>query len=129
MLRRRPLLRAAAVGGVAYSAGHHMATKSAEQQYTDAQQSAQIADLQQQQEQPAYQQPAPPPPVYQQAAPPPPVYQQPAPPPPQAAAAAPSGAMTDDKLAQLKQLGELRESGVLTDAEFEATKLKILGSF
>jgi hypothetical protein len=29
----------------------------------------------------------------------------------------------------LKQLGELRESGVLTDAEFEAAKLKILGSF
>src|SRR5256885_11046031 len=115
--RRRPLLRAAAVGGVAYAAGHHMATKSAEQQSTDAQQSAQIADLQQEQ------------PVYQQPAPPPPVYQQPAPPPPQAAAPAPSGATTDDKLAQLKQLGELRESGVLTDAEFEATKLKILGSF
>ena len=122
-------VRAAAVGGVAYSAGHHMATKSAEQQYTDAQQSAQIEDLQQQQQQPVYQQPAPPPPVYQQPAPPPPVYQQPAPPPPQAAAPAPSGATTDDKLAQLKQLGELRESGVLTDAEFEATKLKILGSF
>ena len=129
MLRRRPLLRAAAVGGVAYSAGHHMATKSAEQQYTDAQQSAQIEDLQQQQQQPVYQQPAPPPPVYQQPAPPPPVYQQPAPPPPQAAAPAPSVATTDDKLAQLKQLGELRESGVLTDAEFEATKLRILGSF
>ncbi len=123
MLRRRPLLRAAAVGGVAYSAGHHMATKSAEQQYTDAQQSAQIEDLQQQQAT------APAPPVYQQPAPPPPVYQQAAPPPPQAAAPAPSGATTDDKLAQLKQLGELRESGVLTDAEFEATKLKILGSF
>jgi hypothetical protein len=124
--RRRPLLRAAAVGGVAYAAGHHMATKSAEQQYTDAQQSAQIEDLQQQQ--PLYQQPAPPP-VYQQPAPPPPVYQQPAPPPPQAAAPASSGATTDDKLAQLKELGELRESGVLTDAEFEATKLRILGSF
>ena len=94
-----------------------VATKSAEQQSTDAQQSAQIADLQQEQ------------PVYQQPAPPPPVYQQPAPPPPEAAAPAPSGATTDDKLAQLKQLGELRESGVLTDAEFEATKLKILGSF
>ncbi|TMD62298.1 MAG: SHOCT domain-containing protein [Chloroflexi bacterium] len=95
-----------------------MATKAAEQQSMDAQQSAQIADLQQQQEQPVYQQPAPPPPVYQQAAPPP----------PQAAAPAPSDATTDDKLAQLKQLGELHESGVLTDAEFEATKLKILGS-
>jgi hypothetical protein len=52
--------------------------------------------------------------------PPPPAY---APPPP--AAAAPD---TDDKLAQLKQLGELKESGVLTDAEFEAQKAKILAS-
>ena len=33
---------------------------------------------------------------------------------------------TDDKLAQLKQLGELRDAGVLTDAEFEAQKGKIL---
>jgi hypothetical protein len=92
-----------------------MATKSAEQQNTDAQQSTQIADLQQQQA--------------TAPAPPPPVYQQPVPPPPQAAAPAPSGAMTDDKLAQLKQLGELRESGILTDAEFEVAKQKILSSF
>ncbi|HEY5784159.1 MAG TPA: SHOCT domain-containing protein [Microlunatus sp.] len=42
---------------------------------------------------------------------------------PEPAAAAPS---TDDKLAQLKQLGELRDAGVLTDAEFEAQKGKIL---
>jgi hypothetical protein len=34
--------------------------------------------------------------------------------------------MTDDKLEQLKQLGELKTSGVLTDAEFEAQKAKIL---
>ena len=40
-----------------------------------------------------------------------------------APAAAPS---TDDKLAQLKQLGELRDAGVLTPAEFEAQKGKIL---
>ena len=40
-----------------------------------------------------------------------------------AAAAAPS---TDDKLEQLKQLGELKTAGVLTDAEFEAQKAKIL---
>jgi hypothetical protein len=33
---------------------------------------------------------------------------------------------TDDKLAQLKELGALRESGVLTEAEFEAQKAKIL---
>jgi len=42
---------------------------------------------------------------------------------PEPAAAAPS---TDDKLAQLKQLGELRDAGVLTDSEFEAQKGKIL---
>jgi hypothetical protein len=31
-----------------------------------------------------------------------------------------------DKLDQLKQLGELKTAGVLTDAEFEAQKAKIL---
>ena len=31
-----------------------------------------------------------------------------------------------DKLEQLKQLGELKASGVLSDAEFEAQKAKIL---
>jgi Short C-terminal domain len=33
---------------------------------------------------------------------------------------------TDDQLAQLRELGELKASGVLTDAEFEAQKAKIL---
>ncbi|MDN5762223.1 MAG: SHOCT domain-containing protein [Microlunatus sp.] len=33
----------------------------------------------------------------------------------------------DDKIAQLKELGELRAAGVLTDAEFEGQKAKILG--
>ena len=129
MFRRRVvgrrLVRTAVVGGVAYGVGHHAAKKSAEQEYMDAQQNAQIADLQQQQEAAAqqdYQQP-PPPPVYQ---PPPPVYQPPAPP-PQAAAPAPSTGLTADDIAQLKQLGELHEGGVLTDAEFEAAKQKILG--
>jgi phage shock protein A len=41
-------------------------------------------------------------------------------------AAAPAASGTDDKLEQLKQLGELKASGVLTDAEFEAQKAKIL---
>jgi hypothetical protein len=40
--------------------------------------------------------------------------------------AAPASPGTDDKLAQLKELGELKTSGVLTDAEFEAQKAKIL---
>lgn len=56
-----------------------------------------------QQDQQAYQEPA-----YQEQQPPP----------------APSGG---DTLAQLKELGELKASGVLTDAEFEAQKAKILG--
>ena len=43
-----------------------------------------------------------------------------APPP---AAAPPS---TEDKIAQLKELGQLKAAGVLTDAEFEAQKAKIL---
>ena len=34
----------------------------------------------------------------------------------------------DNKLAQLAQLGTLRSQGVLTDAEFEAQKAKILES-
>lgn len=50
-----------------------------------------------------------------------PVYQQ-APPP----APAPAGTSEPDTLAQLKQLGELRDAGVLTEAEFEAQKAKIL---
>ncbi len=40
--------------------------------------------------------------------------------------AAPQAPPLDDKLEQLKQLGELKASGVLTDAEFEAQKAKIL---
>ena len=42
---------------------------------------------------------------------------------PQAEAAPPP---IDDKLAQLKELGDLKASGVLTEAEFEDQKAKIL---
>jgi len=38
------------------------------------------------------------------------------------------GSDMDTKLAQLKDLGQLKEQGVLTDAEFEAQKTKILNS-
>ena len=48
-------------------------------------------------------------PQYEQAPPPPPA--EPAP----------------DPIAQLKQLGELHEQGILTDEEFAAQKAKILG--
>ena len=43
---------------------------------------------------------------------------------PTPAAAAPAGGA--DTLDQLKELGELKASGVLTDAEFETQKAKIL---
>jgi hypothetical protein len=59
-----------------------------------------------------------------QQAPPPQAYEQPAPPP---APAEPAPPAMDDKLAQLKELGELKAAGVLTEAEFEAQKAKILG--
>lgn len=49
--------------------------------------------------------------------------QQYAPPPAPAPAAAPS---MDDKIAQLKELGVLKEQGVLTEIEFEVQKNKIL---
>jgi hypothetical protein len=49
-----------------------------------------------------------------------------APPPPAPAAAPAPPAEMGDRLAQLKQLGELLSAGVLTQAEFEQQKAKIL---
>lgn len=43
-----------------------------------------------------------------------------------AAPAAPVVALTDDIVTQLTKLGELKATGVLSDAEFEAAKAKIL---
>ena len=53
-------------------------------------------------------------------------YAQQAPAPEPQYAEPPAAPSTDDKLAQLQQLGQLRDAGVLTDAEFEAQKGKIL---
>lgn len=50
-------------------------------------------------------------------------YEQPPPPPPPAEAAP-----APDPIAQLKDLAELKEKGILTDEEFQAQKAKILGS-
>jgi len=44
----------------------------------------------------------------------------------QAPPPAPAAAPQADTLSQLKELGELKTAGVLTDAEFEAQKAKIL---
>jgi hypothetical protein len=46
-------------------------------------------------------------------------------PPPQAPP--PASSSMDDTLAQLKELGELRDRGLLSEAEFEVQKRKILG--
>jgi hypothetical protein len=43
-------------------------------------------------------------------------------------APAPASAGTSDMIEQLKQLGELHKDGVLTDAEFEEQKQKLLQS-
>jgi Short C-terminal domain len=66
--------------------------------------------------------PAPPPPQY--APPPQHAYAEPAPPP--APAAPPPGADMGERLNQLKQLGELLSAGVLTQAEFDQQKARIL---
>ena len=108
--RRRPLLRAAAVGGGAYIAGKHMANKSNEQAAYQDQQEPRVSDLEAQQQAPPDQQ-------YQQA---PPQYQQA--PPPAAPPAAPS--IYD----QLSQLATLHDQGALTDDEFTAAKAKLLGT-
>jgi hypothetical protein len=119
--RRRPLLRAAAVGGTAYVAGKHMQRNAQERSDAEAEQNQRIADLEAQQ---GYQQQPPqqyqqqyqqPPPQYQQ---PPPQYQQ-----PPAAAPAAGPSMLD----QLNQLTTLHEQGALTDDEFAAAKAKLLG--
>ena len=101
-MRRDPLLRMAAIGGVAYMGSKAGANRA------NAQNQAQQAQAQQAQAQTA---PA-------QAAPPPP------PPPPAAAASATSGAT--DRIAQLKELAELHDSGALTQEEFDKEKARIL---
>lgn len=89
--RRRPLLRAAMIGGTAYAAGKHV-QRGREREY---EQEARIAELEGQQTAP-------------QAAP------------------AGGGGMSAASIDHLKQLAELRTQGVLTDAEFEVQKQKIL---
>jgi hypothetical protein len=111
-VRRRPLLRAAVVGGGAYVAGKHMANKANDQAAYEASQDDRTSQLEQQQQQ------GPPPDQYgqQQYAPPP----QQAPPP-----AAPAGGTSVAD--QLQQIAGLHQQGVLSDDEFTAAKAKILG--
>lgn len=100
--RRRPLLRAAAVGGTAYMAGKHVERRRNEQYAQDAYQDQQISDLQDQQAQQQYAAPAP--------------------------APEPAAPTADENFEQLQKLGEMHEKGILTDEEFTAAKQKILRS-
>jgi hypothetical protein len=102
-MRRRPLLRAAAVGGGAYVAGKRRAQNQAAQAQAEDEQNARISDLGQQQQ---YGAPAPPPAA------------------PAAAAGSGPGSLSD----QLKQLSSLHEAGALSDDEFAAAKQKLLGT-
>ena len=104
MRRRRPLLRAAAVGGGAYAMGRRNARRQSEQSQAEAEQNQRIGDLEGQQQQGGY-----------------PPQQAPPAPAPAPAPAAPS------MLDQLNQLTSLHEQGALTDAEFTAAKAKLLG--
>jgi hypothetical protein len=136
-MRRRPLLRAAAVGGAAYVAGKHVARNQADQQYQDEDQNARINTLEQQQA-PGYGQPPPPgygpPPPAPGYGPPPPGYGQPppgyGPPPPgygQSPPAEPGPPAGPSIADQLNQLTELHNQGALTDEEFTAAKAGVLG--
>jgi hypothetical protein len=46
----------------------------------------------------------------------------------QSAPARPAGGMSAATMDQLKQLGELKDQGILTDAEFDQQKQKLLQS-
>ena len=91
-MRRRPLMRAAMIGGGAYAAG-----KARQRgQEREAGQEERLAALEQQ----GGRSPTP--------------------------AAAP--AASDDLVAKLKELTEMKDSGALSADEFEAAKRKLLGS-
>jgi hypothetical protein len=94
----RGMARTAVVAGTATAVSNRVSRRQANRWAAQSQQQA-------------YQQPY----AYEQA----PAYE--APPP------APADDM-DAKIDQLKQLGELKTQGVLTDEEFEAQKRRILGS-
>ncbi|ADB49188.1 SHOCT domain-containing protein [Conexibacter woesei] len=98
--RRRPLMRAAMMGGAGYMAGKHAQRSN----YREAEQEERLADLEQQQ------------------AAPPPAPAQPAAAPAPAAPAAAGG----DLVSRLGELKSLLDAGALTQAEFDAAKAKVL---
>jgi membrane protein involved in colicin uptake len=111
-MRRRPLLRAAVVGGGAYVAGKKVAQHSAEQSAQESSQDDRISDLEQQQggtQQGGTQQGG-----TQQGG-------------TQQGMAPPAGQPDTPISEQLKQLTGLHEDGSLNDEEFTAAKKQLLG--
>ena len=96
--RRRPLLRAAVVGGGAYVAGRSMGRRAEQRDQANDDQDQRLSQLEQQQA------PAQP---YQPA---------------------PAAPQTSPMIDELNQLATLHQQGVLTDAEFAAAKAKLLGT-
>jgi hypothetical protein len=107
VVRRRPLLRTAAIGGAGYMAGRAAARRSATFADDQAGQDQRISDVEYQQQAQQGQQP----PQAQQA---------------EAAPAQQGGGSA--VMDQLSQLNALHQQGALTDAEFAAAKAQILGT-
>lgn len=98
VVRRRPLMRAAVVGGT-YAAGRSMGRQAEQRSSAEADQDQRLSAVEAQQAQAQQAQAAPP-------------------------QAGPSPSVMD----QLSQLNTLHQQGALTDDEFAAAKAKILGS-
>lgn len=105
----RGMARTAVVAGTASAVSgrvqRRQANKFAEKDAATAAKQQEAYDAQMAQQQP--------PPEYQQAPPPPPP---------------PAGGISNEALEQLKQLGALKEQGILTEEEFAAQKAKVLGT-
>ncbi len=105
--RRRPLMRAAVVGGGAYVAGRSMGRAAEQRGQAEDEQNQRIADLEQQQQAP--------PAAAEQA-------------PPAAAEQAPAAAAPSPMIDQLNQLAALHQQGILSDDEFTAAKAKLFST-
>jgi len=97
-IRRRPLMRAAVVGGGAYVAGRSMGQRAEQRQQVEEEQNQRISDIEQQQAPPAPQE------------------------------RAPDAAATSPMIDQLNQLATLHQQGILSDDEFTAAKAKLFGT-
>ncbi len=104
----RGVARTAVIAGTATAVGNRVSRRQANR-WSQNDQSAYA--------QPQYAQPQYAEPQYAQ-----PQYAQPAPPPP------PAASDTDDMIAQLRQLAELKAQGILTEDEFAAQKARILSA-